>query len=258
MENENHKPNRYARRHPKTVVRPFFAAVLRSPLVVSPMIGITSHILPSHRNDLHRVNNAKEAEDCLLHHGENGLLKLRENWRYVDAENLENALGKAKKVKATVKDDDGNTVLHFAARYAKPEVIPVLINHGAEANAKNKKDDAPLHWAAEYANAEMISALYKAKANLNITTQDDNTPLHLAVEKKRREVVCALIEAGANVKAKNAKGLAPLYYAVKHKDSDIAELLKVAVEETNLLILNRLERICRLLIRIEKNQSKGG
>ena len=236
MENGNYKPNRYARRHPAVVARAVATSIangftdavamaLRSPLTVSPIIGIESYIIgPSCQ---------EKAKECLFHRGEDGLLELGENWQSVDTEDLENALGKAKKVKATAKDDDGNTVLHFAARYAKPEVIPVLINHGAEVNAKNKKDDAPLHWAAEYANAEMISALHNAGANLNIKNHDGNTPLHLRASAKNildenTKAICALIEAGANVKAKNAKGLTPLYYAVKHKHLHIAELLKTA------------------------------
>lgn len=43
-----------------------------------------------------------------------------------------------------IKDDEGNTVLHLAACNGKAETVDILLKHGADIHAQNRKGDTPL------------------------------------------------------------------------------------------------------------------
>ncbi|CAK9253994.1 unnamed protein product, partial [Sphagnum jensenii] len=67
-------------------------------------------------------------------------------------------LEKGADAKATNKD--GNTPLHWAARYGKLEVVKYLVEEkGADAKAANNAGDTPLHWAARYGKLEVVKYL---------------------------------------------------------------------------------------------------
>jgi ankyrin repeat protein len=50
--------------------------------------------------------------------------------------------------KKQVKDNDGKTVLHIAARYGHENVVKVLLDSGAEKEARQVDDWTALHVAA--------------------------------------------------------------------------------------------------------------
>ena len=47
-----------------------------------------------------------------------------------------------------VKDEYGNTLLHYASLYGRSKIVKYLINKGADINKKNNKGNTPLHYAS--------------------------------------------------------------------------------------------------------------
>ena len=47
----------------------------------------------------------------------------------------------------SVRDQAGSTLLHHAAGYGSLETMTLLLDAGAEVNAKNRRGSTPLHWA---------------------------------------------------------------------------------------------------------------
>ena len=113
----------------------------------------------------------------------------------------------------------GDRPLHSAARWSThgPEIIRLLLKHGAEPNVANWARHTPLHLAAESAHfdgAEKIAALLKGGADPNAEDNSGDTPLHLAAINGFPEAVDALdalLKGGADPNRVNNKGWTPLH-----------------------------------------------
>ena len=75
----------------------------------------------------------------------------------------------------------GNTPLHFAIEYNKPEVVALLLDRGADINAHTEFGWTPLHYATIFsATPEVITLLLDRGADAQARDQDDKTPLDYA------------------------------------------------------------------------------
>ncbi|MEM7176041.1 MAG: ankyrin repeat domain-containing protein, partial [Chlamydiota bacterium] len=79
--------------------------------------------------------------------------------------------------------------LHYAAFYNSKEVAKILLQHGADVNAKNEDGETPLHYAAFYNNKEVADLLINAGADKNIKDNDNQTPLDLARKEGHKEMI---------------------------------------------------------------------
>jgi ankyrin repeat protein len=62
----------------------------------------------------------------------------------------------------------GWTALHSSAQAGRAEVVRVLLQHGADANAREAGDNtSPLHWAAAAGNVESVRALLDAGSDVD-------------------------------------------------------------------------------------------
>lgn len=52
----------------------------------------------------------------------------------------------------------------------------ILINNGADVNARNIQNDTPLHWAAFYGSPEVAKLLIESGANLKALNAKGETP----------------------------------------------------------------------------------
>ena len=126
----------------------------------------------------------------------------------------------------------GSTPLHFASVWARdPAIVSLLVQAGAEVNARDDSGGSPLHAAAgSTSEPAMIVALAEAGAELNVWRPGVHSPygwspLHLAVDRNRNPVVtAALLEAGADVHARQEDGPTPLH------DAATAEVVALLLE----------------------------
>ena len=87
------------------------------------------------------------------------------------------------------KNDDNRTPLHFAMIRGTPKIVEMLIKNGANVNAQTKSKETPLHGVANgdsdkhYAIAEL---LLNNGADVNLKDTNDKTPLDVAKNEKSK------------------------------------------------------------------------
>ena len=115
----------------------------------------------------------------------------------------------------------GDTALHMAAATFRRPVAELLVAHGADCRAKNRRGAESLHYAADAnrwdptAQAEMIEYLVSIGADPNAVDSAGVAPLHRAVRTRSLAAVRALLDGGANPRQPNKAGSTPLHLAVQ-------------------------------------------
>ena len=120
---------------------------------------------------------------------------------------------------------NGMSPLHLAAQYSSPEIVELLLDHGADINARvNSPEDA-------------------------FQESNGSTPLHLAVQHNANPgVTAALLERGADVRIQNANWVTPLQLASdahpdvlallleRYPDLNKSEMLRTAATYDNIAV----------------------
>jgi len=109
-----------------------------------------------------------------------------------------------------------------AAKYGKAQTVKLLIEDGADINAKDKYGNTPLIIAARDDRAEIVKILIENGAEVNAKNEKGETPLYWVLCNDNTEIAKFLIEKGADVKAKSCFGYTPLDFA----NVDVLNFLK--------------------------------
>ena len=129
----------------------------------------------------------------------------------------------------TVINDDGNTVLHYAASRNLLDLLKSMIDrHHCNPMAPNKRDETILHCAVEH--IEVVKYLISECNCDPMTVNDDgNTVLHYAAKKGLLEVLKFIINHhNCNLMATNKRDETILHCAVRH-----TEIVKYLIIEYN-------------------------
>ena len=123
---------------------------------------------------------------------------------------------------------DGSTALNHAAWHGHMEIVQLLLENGANTNAKRNDGWAPLHDAAAQGHEEIAELLIANGADINTKDDGERTPLYAAAGKGQKNIVEILIAKGADVNAisKDGRGYTPLDLAIHYKRAETADLLR--------------------------------
>jgi uncharacterized protein len=104
---------------------------------------------------------------------------------------------------------DGFTALHLAAFFGQEDAAQALLERGADVAAVARNPDlqvTPLHSAAAGGHIAIVKLLLEHGADPNARQGGGFTPLHSAAQNDDRESVEALLAAGADASLANDEG----------------------------------------------------
>ncbi len=137
--------------------------------------------------------------------------------------------GNRKRIQNLVQLGKGPLLLRTAAGKGYQKAAQALIACGVKVNTANKEGKTPLHYACSNGDLKMAELLIDEGADIEArATSMEASPLHDAICSGRQEVVQLLIDAGAKVNGKDAY----LRYAVSYGGSKMVALLLQAGAST--------------------------
>jgi hypothetical protein len=90
----------------------------------------------------------------------------------------------------------GRTPLSWAARQGREAVVKLLLEKGAEIEAKDEYGRTPLSWAAGQGHEAVVKLLLEKGAEIEVKDEYGSTPLSWAAEQGHEAVVKLLLEKG--------------------------------------------------------------
>lgn len=159
--------------------------------------GNKIHLAIKNGKNLSKINIPKEEKIRLAKknniHWHNGFIQAV----YQENYNAIKYLGESDK--SFLKDIDSykNTGLHIASKMGNLDLVELLLNLGADIEAKNMVKQTPICLAIRYGNLSVFNYLLKKGANLNLTDVEKNSPIQIACIGKNKnglKILSKLIE----------------------------------------------------------------
>ena len=123
---------------------------------------------------------------------------------------------------------DGGTALHFACFFAHPEVARLLIERGSDLRAVAEKfgNVQPLHSAVAGRNHQIIDLLLQNGADVDARQQQGYTALHSAAHHGDMRLAKLLLHYGANPLLELDDGQTPIDMAQKAGHLELVAMLR--------------------------------
>ena len=139
-----------------------------------------------------------------------------------------------------IKDDKGNTPLHWASMKDKVDTMKLLIDNGADIEAVDVDNWTALHYAAAFASLDAVNVLLEAGANKEAKTKDDSVAAYYARTEEIMKVLA--LENSDNLSSKNV-----------NEAIDSTPALTDSQEEPQTEEINLTDKQLELLVAISNN-----
>ncbi len=123
-------------------------------------------------------------------------------------------------VDVNAPDARAESALMTAAARNKPEMVGMLLKHGAVQRGHGQW--TALHYAAASGSTQSLALLLKAGGLIDVLAPNDSTPLMMAARQGQEEAARFLLGEGANPALVNQAGFNAAGYAMKAQRKDLA------------------------------------
>ena len=130
-------------------------------------------------------------------------------------------------VNAKDRDKLNYTPLMYVSFDGSTELIKLLLDNGADVNAKNESGVTPIMIASINGYLDTVELLIDNGADVNAKNESGVTPIMIASNNGCLSTVELLIDNGANLYAKNNTGQTALDIAKEEGHTDVVEFIEV-------------------------------
>lgn len=120
---------------------------------------------------------------------------------------------------------DGRGPIHEAAMKGFSDLLPILVDAGANPVLRDRSGQTPLDLALAYKNANVVAALLKLGSRISESEAAAEEAMETAVLKGQIEIVRILLESGFDVNKPTTGGSTYLHDAALKNQKKIADLL---------------------------------
>ncbi|KAL6690214.1 hypothetical protein J3F84DRAFT_405362 [Trichoderma pleuroticola] len=117
------------------------------------------------------------------------------------------------------------TNLIIASYYGHYAVVRLLLNKGANVEAKDEIGQTPLSWAAENGHEAVVKLLVKRRADVGTKGRYGETPILKAANNGHEATVKLLVDKGADIMARDRLNRTPLLVAAENGHEAVVKLL---------------------------------
>ena len=123
-----------------------------------------------------------------------------------------------------IVDQNGFTLMHFAAAYGQQDIMQLLLANKARIDAANNNEEQPIHIAVRSGNPDTVEWLIDHGASVHGTSADTQ-PIHLAIERGQAQTVRVLIQNSADINCRDVHYQQPIHNAARNGHAEIVSLL---------------------------------
>ena len=157
------------------------------------------------------------------------------------------------------KDDEGNSLLYWAAKGGHVTTVRLLIRRGCDVDSVDGSGLTPLHWAAALGQTKAVQEIIRNSANKSVVARVFGTPLHQAALSGHVETVEAMLAEGCPIDVVNSDGRTALHFAAESGRVQVVRMLAESGCDVNAVKANgctplhsaagcgRTEAVCELI-----------
>ena len=130
------------------------------------------------------------------------------------------------------QDNNGRTALHLVVLEQQWDVVPVLIQNGANVDMCDGWNTTSLIYASKQPDVppDIFKTLISSQ-NINTKVEDDRTALHLVLKMTSWKLVAVLVQLGADLNACDRWQETPLHEAVRQADVPLDVVIQLVTPQ---------------------------